>query len=204
MENNYLNNTVKINNGSGCIIHPSGSEYTYILTAKHVLKNISKNKDLKIIKYYYNEKGNIQNEIINSEIITFHKHINSKKDAALIVLKRINSTNNPVFSNIEKDKQYLICGFPTISNDKYDEISSKSKFDKNEYWEFLTTEPTTYNQKELEGISGGGVFETQMIANPILVGIESQMTDKDNDYHGRIDIMPLSFFNSKRKITTIT
>ena len=53
--------TVKVANGSGCLFQPLNSEYSYVLTAKHVIEGV---ENIEIIRQWIQEDGiKVENQL---------------------------------------------------------------------------------------------------------------------------------------------
>ena len=86
MNINYLKNvTVKVNSGSGCLFQPLNSEYSYVLTAQHVIEDVEK---IEIIRQNLDDEGEVINESIEVIGEPFF-HNNENKDAAIIKVKKV-------------------------------------------------------------------------------------------------------------------
>ena len=76
--------TVKVEGGSGCIYQPINDEYSYVLTAKHVILGKT---EPSIIRQTIDENGTLVNqtlEIIGNPFL----HSDENKDAAIIKVKK--------------------------------------------------------------------------------------------------------------------
>ena len=111
LDNRYRNITVKIQNGSGCIIQPDSDDFTYIFTAKHnvINKNIA---DIKVELYLLDNSGK-KSKIEIKNIRKIYNHYENEKDASIIVFDKLNSFEIPlIFNEIKNDNNYILCGFP--------------------------------------------------------------------------------------------
>ena len=102
--------TVKVAGGSGCLFQPLNSNYSYVLTVKHVIEGV---ENIEIIRQYIGIDGNKVDETI--EILeTPYIHSNPNKDAAIIKIKKIDGIESLLRADLnalEKDNWYL-CGHP--------------------------------------------------------------------------------------------
>ena len=71
--------TVKVAGGSGCLFQPLDSEYSYVLTAKHVIEGV---ENIEIVRQYIGNDGNKVDEILKILEIPY-MHSNPNKDAAI-------------------------------------------------------------------------------------------------------------------------
>lgn len=187
--------TVKVNQGSGCLFQPFTTDYSYILTARHVIKDVAttaitiewKTADRAIILElleppYYDEDDKM------------------KDGAAIIKVKRIDIEDIlPVYKkelNFD-ESNYKLCGYPLKrrkENDSYRSNDIKLKEDRLD--NFLEAEiqgrPIF---KEVEGMSGGGILR-EAGCNIELIGIQSEMAAKDDDeILGRTNLIPMNLFH---------
>jgi hypothetical protein len=196
-DNRYRNCTVKIENGSGCIVQPLNSSSTYIFTAKHVINN-KDTSNLRIVLRKLNELGNID-EIKIEGIINIYKHSDPEKDAAIIEINKFDNSVCLSTSNIQKQNSYTLCGFPENRKD-YDDgykevvINTRNPVVYN-YFEAATIESIALIKEDINGFSGGSILKSND-DEILLVGIQSKMAAKNSEEtHGRIRIMPISFFS---------
>ncbi|MBS5907478.1 MAG: ABC-three component system protein [Dysgonomonas mossii] len=187
--------TVKVNQGSGCLFQPFTTDYSYILTARHVIKDVAttaitiewKTADRAIILElleppYYDEDDKMRD------------------GAAIIKVKRIDIEDIlPVYKkelNFD-ESNYKLCGYPLKrrkENDSYRSNDIKLKEDRLD--NFLEAEiqgrPIF---KEVEGMSGGGILR-EAGCNIELIGIQSEMAAKDDDeILGRTNLIPMNLFH---------
>lgn len=187
--------TVKIEGGSGCLFQPINDEYSYVLTANHV---ISGNNTPSIIRQNLDENGNVINETL--EIIGEpFRHSDSNKDAAIIKIKKIDTIETLLRDDIlpENIDGYFLCGHPNSrrnQNDSFrlDEITILQTKQHN-YRESKSKQPIIYN--EVVGQSGGGILKVEDSCI-LLAGIQSRMAAEDGkETLGRLVFMPLSFYD---------
>lgn len=187
---------VKVENGSGCLFHPIDNEYSYVLTAKHV---ISSNNSPSIIRQIKDEHGVIENETL--EIIGIpYLHPDKNKDAAIIKVRKIEEVESPLRADLillENKEGFYLCGHPNSrrnQNDSFrlDEIEILQPKEYN-YRECKSKQPIIYD--EVVGQSGGGILKTEG-SSILLAGIQSRMAAEDGkETLGRLVFMPLSFFD---------
>jgi hypothetical protein len=199
MDNNISNRfralTVKVNNGSGCLFQPFTTDYSYVLTVKHVIKDLSVD-DIKI-------EQQIGKEPVILELIEppYYDETDETRDsAAIIKVKRIEIEDIlPVYKKelkYETSYIYKFCGYPLNrrnDDDSYRSNDVELKEDKLD--NFIEAEihgrPVF---KEIEGMSGGGILR-ESGSNIELIGIQSEMAAKDeNEILGRINFIPLDSF----------
>jgi hypothetical protein len=199
MDNNISNRlralTVKVNDGSGCLFQPLTMEYSYILTARHVIKGLSV-ENIKI-------EQRTGTEPITLEPIKppyYDENEKTKDGAAIIKIKRIDIEEIlPVYKKELKFNAshiYKLCGYPLKRRNDVDSYRSNDvelKDDKLD--DFIEAEIQGRPPfKEVNGMYGGGIFR-QSGSNIELIGIQSEMATKDeNEILGRINFIPLNSF----------
>jgi hypothetical protein len=187
--------TVKVERGSGCLFQPVNDDYSYVLTAKHVISN---NNAPSIIRQTIDEDGTLVNETL--EIIgTPYIHTNENKDAAIIKVKRIEGIDSLLRDELSSENKegYYLCGHPDARKDDNYSFRTNKLTVKN-------VKPFGYREAELEkvatkseivGQSGGGIIKIEGSCF-LLAGIQKKMSVPDGkESLGNIDFMPLSFFD---------
>ena len=195
MENNISNRfralSVKVNNGSGCLFQPLTTDYSYVFTARHVIKDLSVN-DIKIVQ----QTGK---ELITLDLIEppyFDEEDGETKDgAAIIKIKRIDIEEIlPVYKKELKYVDcliYKLCGYPLKRRTDGDSYRSNDIELKDTKLNDFIERPLF---KEVEGMSGGGILR-QFGSNIELIGIQSEMAARDeNEILGRINFIPIDSF----------
>ncbi len=187
--------TVKVDGGSGCLFQPINDEYSYVLTAKHV---ISDNNSPSIIRQNLDENGTLIEESL--EIIGEpFRHSDKNKDAVIIKVKKIELTEALLRDDLlnENKDGYFLCGHPNSrrnQNDSFrlDEISILQPKEHN-YIESKSKQPIIYT--EVIGQSGGGILKVEDSCI-LIAGIQSRMAAEDGkETLGRLVFMPLSFYD---------
>lgn len=187
--------TVKVEGGSGCLFQPINDEYSYVLTANHV---ISGNNAPTIIRQNLDENGKVINETLELIGEPF-RHLDEKKDAAIIKVKKTDTIEALLRDDIlhENKDGYYLCGHPNSrqnQNDSFrlDEITLLQPKEHN-YRESKSKQPIIYS--EVIGQSGGGILKVEDTCI-LLAGIQSRMAAEDGkETLGRLVFMPLSFFD---------
>lgn len=199
MDNNISNRfralTVKVNNGSGCLFQPFTADYSYVLTARHVIKNLS----IETIKI----EQQTGEEPVILELIEppyYDESDNARDGAAIIKIKRVDTEEIlPVYKKELKYNTshiYKLCGYPLKRRDKDDPYRSNDLELKDDKLDnFIEAEiQGRPPYKEVNGMSGGGILR-ELGSNIELIGIQSEMAAKDEDeILGRINFIPLDSF----------
>lgn len=187
--------TVKVEGGSGCLFQPINDEYSYVLTANHIILG---NNAPSIIRQSLDENGIIKNETL--EIIGEpFRHSDNNKDAAIIKVRKLDTIEALLRDDLlsENKDGYFLCGHPNSrrnQNDSFrlDEITILQPKQYN-YRESKSKQPIIYN--EVIGQSGGGILKVEDSCI-LLAGIQSRMAAEDGkETLGRLVFMPLSFYD---------
>lgn len=187
--------TVKVEGGSGCLFQPINDEYSYVLTAKHV---ISGNNAPSIIRQNLDENGNVINETL--EIIGEpFRHSDNNKDAAIIKVKKIADIDSILRADLSSENRegFYLCGHPNSRvNNAYSWRENKVSIENKKQYGYIEAELSRVaTRSEIVGQSGGGIIKIEESCF-LLAGIQKQMTVSDaQETLGRIDFMPLSFFD---------
>lgn len=193
--NRLPDHTVKVATGSGCLFRPMTDEYSYVLTAKHVV--INESQPIKIVRQV------IINEVVTNQALeiigTPFYHPDPNKDAAIIKVKNIDIGNDllrveELFANFEG---YYLSGHPDVrTGEQYsfrsNSISELSNPKEHGYIEAVLGK--TASHSEIVGQSGGGIIKVEN-DRLLLAGIQKKMSVSDEEMLGRIDFMPLSFYD---------
>jgi hypothetical protein len=196
MKDNLQFFTVKVADGSGCLFQPIDTEYSYVLTARHVIEGVD---NIRIVRQYIKD-GLLENEDLEILVQPF-LHPDLNKDAAIIKVKKVDDIDVLLradfndFNSIEKENWYL-CGYPqTRTNDDFSFRKNKLKIENpvNLYIEGEIEKAVVYS--EIVGQSGGGIIKSENSCF-LLVGIQIKMAFKDDvESLSRIHFAPLSFFD---------
>lgn len=186
--------TVKVANGSGCLFQPLNSEYSYILTAKHVIEGV---EHIEIVRQYIREDGEKVDESLEMLEIPY-LHSSPDKDAAILKIKKtdgIESLLRSDLSTIEKENWYL-CGHPdSRENNGFSYRKNKLKIE-NAVELYIEGEiERNVNHSEIVGQSGGGIIKSESSCF-LLAGIQKKMAVEDEkESLSRVHFAPLSFFD---------
>lgn len=186
--------TVKVADGSGCLFQPSNSEYSYVLTAKHVIEGID---NIEIIRQYIQEGGEKVCENIKLLELPY-LHNDPDKDAAIIKVEKVKGIETLLRADLnssEKDNWYL-CGHPDsrINNDfSYRRNKLRIESPVESYIEAEIEKSVVHS--EIVGQSGGGIIKEEK-SFFLLAGIQKKMAVEDEkESLSRIHFAPLSFFD---------
>lgn len=188
------NFTVKVDNGSGCLFQPVNMAYSYVLTAKHVVKG---NQPI-IQRQTLDRDGELIVE--NLEIIGvpyFHSDIN--KDVAIIKVKPVQGIADLIRDDNYQDDSddYYLCGHPKAREDgDFSFRENNLQIEHRQEYGYLEAElsrAAIYG--EVTGQSGGGIIKIEDSCF-LLAGIQKRMAEPDErETLGRIVFAPIHFFD---------
>ena len=186
--------TVKVAGGSGCLFQPLDSEYSYVLTAKHVIEGV---ENIEIVRQYIGNDGNKVDEILKILEIPY-MHSNPNKDAAIIKVKKIDGIESLLRSdlNSSEGENWYLCGHPDSREDNgFSYRKNKLKIE-NPVELYIEGEiERNVNHAEIVGQSGGGIIKSESSCF-LLAGIQKKMAVEDEkETLSRIHFAPLSFFD---------
>lgn len=139
---------------SGCLCQPSGTDYSYVFTAKHCLP---KNLDSRTISITteQGEKLNVRTVLPHSEL-----------DILVIIVDRVSELDvTPLSVTPELHQAVTIYGYPEKLREKSEQrenLSCKISFRHDDYFEMISDQiQFTFNTdvpENVRGFSGSGVF----------------------------------------------
>lgn len=197
---------VCINGGTGVIFQPSDKNYSYILTAKHVFKDISgKQYNGQVDIQYYDTTTNSfipLSKFSLNEGVNYFPHQTDGIDIAILKIARLSVGSEIIIKDdISSDrKDYILQGFPLLrrTGDRVNINWMRSDIEvtilgdrANQKVEADISKNQT--QSELLGSSGGGIFKLSE-KNILLAGIQSGMVS-DEEVLGRIEFTPVKVFS---------
>ncbi|MDT4802049.1 hypothetical protein FQZ97_347640 [compost metagenome] len=192
--------TVFVENGSGVLVQPMTDEYSYVITAKHVIK-INEDEDEEIRAY--KESGDIEVIRNTGRIFVHERYIHPDADLAILVIDPIPNLSLKV-SNAQpvRNDHVIVLGCPGTRR-----TPAKSEF--NDYMRDIVgivrrvKNSTSFeiesndrpNVREVRGMSGCGVF-IEINDDCYLAGIEVSLSGEIGEYHGRLMGVPITQLNS--------
>lgn len=186
--------TVKVAGGSGCLFQPLDSEYSYVLTAKHVIEGV---ENIEIVRQYIGEDGNKVDETLKILEIPY-MHSNPNKDAAIIKVKKIDGIESLLRSdlNSSEGENWYLCGHPDSREDNgFSYRKNKLKIENRVELYIEGEIERNVNHSEIVGQSGGGIIKSESSCF-LLAGIQKKMAVEDEkETLSRIHFAPLSFFD---------
>jgi len=179
-EDKYEKFVIVVNNGSGIIVLPKTEEYTYILTAKHILYEDKETM-----------KKPIQNHIIKGKglkVKFLKKYEHDTLDIAIIKIKKLDTETPLINFSALDNNQYDLFGYPAYNRNgeeyKLDNFKLTANKTKNDEKIIIFDEKDYSGQEVIEGVSGGGIFRE--LNNEIyLIAIEFEMNSKETKRRDR-------------------
>lgn len=192
--NKIRSHVVMVNDGSGVIIQAARGEYSYILTAKHVL-------EIEDGSLEYCDVDEITITKMSGERIELARRIISANYdiAILITSNKLDSDLQIAISKPERNINVLYYGYPTIRRelvprDKLREYPGK--INEIELDRFSVSLDGMPQWGEVVGASGGGVF-AEIGGDIFLLGVESRVEGVvDREFHGRVLCTPISMIEN--------
>jgi len=202
--------TVILEGGSGCIFQPLTTNYTYIITAKHLLEDkVNAKRGVKKIRVRKKDGTSIEinrqeyvDNIWTEPVVPFKlKHgVNYfEHDHADIAILKITPALKG-FDQIVVEEDYLLktgfllCGYPV-------ELRGGLKYTTKDILNFIgpinygesAQLSTNLNHTFINGMSGGGVIK-EAVDSISIIGIQSQMASTGLAA-GQIGFVPMKFAN---------
>ncbi|MCD9464533.1 hypothetical protein CJF25_16335 [Photobacterium phosphoreum] len=190
---NSLNtHSVIVCEGSGVLIQPASDEYSYILTAKHVIEDIEI-KDIEIT--------DSDDKLLTALNVYHHKEL----DASIVKVKFRGDITISAFYELEEVPRTLsLKGFPKKTRNP--DTSCLSQIESYQLqlistlqnsWVYRNESYAPY--EDIEGCSGGGVFYVHHVdghEKASLAGIETQVIrNKEGLSHDHLGVIPIHAFH---------
>ena len=187
--------TVKVADGSGCLFQPIDSEYSYVLTAKHVVEGL---ENIEITRQYIKENGQMENESLEVDGEPF-LHTNPHKDAAIIKVRKVDNIDVLLRADLDsiKKEDWYLCGHPETrtNGNSFSFRKNKLKIENSVEFYIEAEIEKAVTHSEIVGQSGGGIIKSENSCF-LLAGIQKKMAAVDDiECLSRIHFAPLSFFD---------
>ncbi|NWL02860.1 serine protease [Flavobacterium johnsoniae] len=187
--------TVKVADGSGCLFQPLDSDYSYVLTAKHVVEGVD---DLIIVRQVLSTHGEVENQRIE---VLERPYFNSdpSKDVAIIKVRKVEGLELLLRSDqyLNEKEGYSLCGHPeSRAHEGFSFRSNNLVINNSTEFNYIEGEvEKNVTHSEVIGQSGGGIIKKEETCF-LLAGIQIRMVARDNvESLSRIVFAPLSFFD---------
>ena len=161
IEDLYNRHAVKIISsgieGSGCLIQPADSDYTFVFTAKHCLTEVEvcKPEDIQILRFNDRE----------SQITIQEIYLHPKYDIAILKVGRISPLPSTIIRSFRKGDSVTIYGYPKLlrrAREQRQNIKCEISFNRETYFELVSENiQFTFDKSTpdtIKGFSGSGVF----------------------------------------------
>lgn len=188
-----IKNTVVIDDGSGVILQPMTKEFSYVVTAKHVIQ-IDKND----ISKGFKSKDDIEvYTTADTKIALFDFYYHQDFDLAILKVEYLDSDILIKNTNCQFDERLQLWVFPKFSADHRNE--EKPRIDWIENYA-ATVSSVSSNKLEckaddsvektgLDGFSGGGLFD--IVSDKIYLAAIEYQVYKPDEYVNRIYSVPI-------------
>jgi hypothetical protein len=176
--------SVIVADGSGVLINPAIGEYSYVITAKHVIK-ISEEAS------GYRRPEDIEVKTFTGEIVELATvYVHQDYDIAVLVTRnKIELDLKPAISKPVRDGVVYFYGYPgTRRGGNPQDILREFQGQVKELgsYDFVVELDNSPNVDQVKGASGGGVF-TAVDGELFLSGIEYRMQgDTADEHHGKV------------------
>lgn len=200
---------VCVNGGSGVIFQPMDIEYSYILTAKHVLEDVASEVYNNLVTIHFFNSITNTYEILKAPFElqigeNYFPHSGHGVDIAIIKLPKIDNLEKIIIKeDIAVDnKDYCLYGYPKLRRHPIGQPINLNWIrpdldvtilDVKEGKKREADISKNQNYDELVGTSGGGIvkiFEDYLL----LAGIQSEVVSNAESL-GRIKFTPVGYFN---------
>lgn len=187
--------SVIVGDGSGCLFQPVSQEYTYVLTARHVVVNAELTE---VHRELIDENGDIQ--IVTLSIIDEpYYHPNADVDAAILKVPFIDDLPMHIrINNLFKEVEgFYLCGFPDVRRDNSSAYRHNSltmcNTKGNSYVEAEIDRAVIH--REIVGQSGGGILKLLNECFAVAAIQKRMSAPDDEESQSRVDIVPLTAFD---------
>jgi len=196
--------TVIVCDGSGVLIQPMSEDYSYILTAKHVLWECENEREhsciAKCICNKYLQPADIKVEKYSGESINIvDRIVDDVHDIAILKTDRVwDSTLVRSIDDIERNQTTYILGYPETRRDAVGEsriFEYEGTIGRVQDEIFSVNIVSKPGHDQVRGASGGGCY-TCIDGDIFLCAIEIKMEGNVfQEFHGRVECVPLSVFD---------
>lgn len=182
---------VKVNGGSGVLVNAMTKEYSYVLTAAHVIKDIT--------NYEVTDHQGKKLQVLG--VLPYPKESDSELalyDCAILKVAyqvRVAQRLNPS-SCLPHRANLTLVGFPETEKESSDPIKHYDGHMTSVVNELIIfTVDGIPDKATITGMSGGGVYQVQN-ETPLLIGVEFQMDGTGQEQqHGRVQCHSLVRFD---------
>lgn len=193
--------TVIVENGSGILIQPMTTEYSYILTAKHVLEITHDEEETTNTKTYLHSEE-VKVISCKGQIAVREIYLHPTADLAILIIDTFENLSLKVSSTSpRRNDEVIVIGCPGTRRtptkadfrDYIRDIEGQVRRLKISDFEIESSDRPSIN--ELKGMSGCGIF-IEVNGDCYLCGIETSLSGEIGEYHGRIKGVSLLEFDS--------
>jgi hypothetical protein len=173
--------------GSGVLIQPAIEDYSYVLTAKHVVKDFDNVNKIKI------------SSMFDDDIVVLDRLIHPEFDVAILKVPKQEGLALIRYSlDLKQEEDLMIYGYPKRKRGKETTLDKLDSYGLTVHEirvsKLVIRNNETANYADIEGFSGGALFKLDEHLNIVfVVGIENQMDD-DDALHGRVCGIPIYIY----------
>ncbi|ENX3946217.1 ABC-three component system protein [Photobacterium damselae] len=192
----FVQNTVKVNGGSGIIVNPLTDEYSYVYTAKHVIAEDTEDPNSNLLSLDKIDVRTYDEKEIKIQDILLHKD----KNLDIVILqteKRHDSKVHISRKEITQDEMVRFCGYPKATRNNGLELDGymnhSYKYDA-KYTHHVKLRPSiNIDYRKIVGMSGGGVFSDSEEIH--LRAIETRYSGSPDQYDGCVNAISIHNFD---------
>jgi hypothetical protein len=177
--------------GSGCLFQPTSEEYTYVLTARHVVEG---SDVIRVERHLIDENHNQLIEGMQVVGVPYY-HENSAVDAAILKVPFVEGLPKHLrIDNVFKDvKDFYVCGFPDVRNEYRQNSLTMMNTTSRGYIEAEIDKAVDYS--EIVGQSGGGILKL-LNGSFAIAAIQKGMSVSDEkESLSRVNLIPLNIYD---------
>ncbi|EHK1077445.1 ABC-three component system protein [Vibrio alginolyticus] len=192
----FVQSTVKVNDGSGVIVNPLTDEYSYIYTAKHVIAENPEDPNSNLLPLDKIVVSTYDDIKIKINDILLHKD----NDLDIVILQTKERHDSEVHISRKKittDDMVRFCGYPQANRNNSIELDGYMnhpyKYDA-KYTRHIKLRPLiNIDFKKIVGMSGGGIFSDSEEVH--LRAIETRYSGSPDQYDGCVNAINIHNFD---------
>ncbi|MBS1773086.1 MAG: hypothetical protein JST82_09495 [Bacteroidetes bacterium] len=193
---------VIVNNGSGCIFQPLDLEYTYILTAKHVIED-DQNILSRLVRFEFRDGQIHEIQVAFDPLVLGENYFpHPAKDIAILKVAKIEGHDKIIRQDdiAYMEQRFSLYGFPNTRRNA-GAMADWIRIDND--IRILQTKDNGMCEAELLGnpqhheIIGqsGGCYVRVTGEHLNLIGIQNRVVEAQEEYRGRVDFTPIRHFD---------
>lgn len=201
LEDYIKKQTVKVNQGSGVIVQPNSTDFSYVYTARHNIQNNALDYNAGLMESSEIIVKKIDQDANSGFLLVQVHEIYASDEHDVAILKVPFQEGVFVFPSQEPhrfDDSMRLWGYPYYAENRTLDLSEQLQVlqlvvhrTEADYLEFRNESVATY--ENVQGFSGGGVFIVSE-SNVTLQAIENRMSNQGAD-HNHISALPIRLFS---------